>query len=177
MNRTKNNSIELDPEFGLDSRYVSENERKSEATALLESRLMRMKNLSNEQLVRAKLLQLKLKMDEHLKVSDCDRHNYFSEFLKQYIDAIYLKRSVFANDIDISPVSLSQVINNHREPKEELLLKLMIHSEKAYKHVCGFEKKMWFEIYYKDKICETTSNQQKWRPQLEKHVKLSDTLF
>lgn len=108
--------------------------------------------------------QLKLKMDEYLKVSDCDKHNYFSEFLKLYIDAIYLKRSVFANDIDISPVSLSQVINNHREPKEEFLLKLMIHSEKVYKHVCGFEKKVWFEIYYKDKICETISNQQKWRP-------------
>lgn len=61
MNRTKNINNEFDPEFGLDSRYVSENERKSEATALLESRLMRMKNLSNEQLVRAKLFSVEIK--------------------------------------------------------------------------------------------------------------------
>jgi len=177
MNRIKNNQKVIDAEFGLDSRYTSENERKSEATALMESRLMRMRNVSKEQIIRAKLLQLKLKMDEYLKNPICDDRNNFSEFLKFYIDTIYLKRSVFANDIDVAPVSLSQVINNHREPKEEFLLKLMIHSERVYEHVCDFQKKVWFEVYYKEKICDTISNQAKWRPEVEKHVKLSEMIF
>ena len=177
MNSNKNNQKKIDVEFGLDSRYASENERKSEATALMESRLMRMKNVSKEQIIRAKLLQLKLKMDEYLKNPICDDHNYFSEFLKLYIDTIYLKRSVFAEDIDVAPVSLSQVINNHREPKEEFMLKLMIHSEKVYEHVCDFQKKVWFEVYYKMKICDTISNQEKWRPEVEKHVRLSEMIF
>jgi hypothetical protein len=177
MNRTKINTKEFDAEFGLDSRYASENERKSEATALMESRLMRMRNVSKEQIIRAKLLQLKFKMDEYLKNPICDNHNNFSEFLKFYIDTIYLKRSVFANDIDVAPVSLSQVINNHREPKEEFLLKLMIHSERVYEHVCDFQKKVWFEVYYKEKICDTISNQEKWRPEVEKHVKLSEMIY
>jgi len=177
MNRIKNNQKVIDAEFGLDSRYTSENERKSEATALMESRLMRMRNVSKEQIIRAKLLQLKLKMDEYLKNPICDDRNNFSEFLKFYIDTIYLKRSVFANDIDVAPVSLSQVINNHREPKEEFLLKLMIHSERVYEHVCDFQKKVWFEVYYKEKICDTISNQEKWRPEVEKHVKLSEMIF
>lgn len=177
MNKTKINTKEFDAEFGLDSRYASDAEHKSEATSLMESRLMRMKNVSKEQVIRAKLLQLKLKMDEYVKNPICDDNNNFSEFLKLYIDSIYAKRSVFAEDIDVAPVSLSQVINNHREPKEEFLLKLMIHSEKVYEHICVFEKKVWFEVYYKEKICETISHLERWRPEVEKHVKLSKMII
>lgn len=175
MTENRKNMIE-DAEFGVDSRYQSNEERESEATALMEARLMRMKNLSKDQIIRAKLLQLKLRMEEYIKKPVYDNHNYFSEFLKLYIDIIYPKRSFFAKDIDIAPVSLSQVINNHREPKEEFILKLMIHSEKAYKNVCEFHKKTWFQVYYHEKICDTMSNQEQWRPKVEKHVRLSETI-
>ena len=175
MTENRKNMIE-DAEYGVDSRYKSNKERESEATALMEARLMRMKNLSKDQIIRAKLLQLKLKMEEYIKKPVYDNHNYFSEFLKLYIDIIYPKRSFFAKDIDIAPVSLSQVINNHREPKEEFILKLMIHSEKAYKNVCEFHKKTWFQVYYHEKICDTMSNQEQWRPKVEKHVRLSETI-
>lgn len=175
MTENKKNMIE-DAEYGVDSRYKSNKERESEATALMEARLMRMKNLSKDQVIRAKLLQLKLRMEEYIKKPVYDKHNYFSEFLKLYIDIIYPKRSFFAKDIDIAPVSLSQVINNHREPKEEFILKLMIHSEKAYKNVCEFHKKTWFQVYYHEKICDTMSNQEQWRPKVEKHVRLSETI-
>ncbi len=50
-----------DAEYGVDSRYKSNKERESEATALMEARLIRMKNLSKDQIIRAKLLQLKLR--------------------------------------------------------------------------------------------------------------------
>ncbi|MFV0590509.1 MAG: hypothetical protein ACK5M7_03920 [Draconibacterium sp.] len=175
MTENRKNMIE-DAEYGVDSRYQSNKERESEATALMEARLMRMKNLSKDQIIRAKLLQLKLRMEEYIKKPVYDNHNYFSEFLKVYIDIIYPKRSSFAKDIDIAPVSLSQVINNHREPKEEFILKLMIHSEKAYKNVCEFHKKTWFQVYYHEKICDTMSNQEQWRPKVEKHVRLSETI-
>ncbi len=127
---TKNRKNIMDTEYGIDSRYKSNEERESEATALMEARLRRMKNLSKDQIMKAKLLQLKLKMEEYIKKPVYDSHNYFSDFLKSYIDSIYSKRSTFAKDIDVTPVSLSQVINNHREPKEEFLLKLMIHSRR-----------------------------------------------
>ena len=61
---------------------------------------------------------------------------------------IYSKRSSFAKDINVIPVSLSQVLNNNREPKEEFIMKLMIHSEKAYMDICEFHKKTWFQVYY-----------------------------
>ena len=174
---TKNKKHIMDIEYGIDSRYKSNNERKSEATALMEARLRRMKNLSKEQITKAKLLQLKLKMEEYIKNPVYDNQNYFSDFLKLYIDSIYSKRSNFAKDIDVAPVSLSQVINNHREPKEEFILKLMIHSEKVYKNVCEFHKKTWYQVYFHEKICDTMSNQEQWRPEIEKHVQISEAII
>src|ERR1035437_1077146 len=121
---TENKKNIMDTEYGIDSRYKSNKERESEATALMEARLKRMKNLSKDQITKAKLLQLKLQMEEYIKYPVYDNDNHFSGFLKSYIDSIYSNRITFAKDIDVAPVSLSQVINNHREPKEEFILKL-----------------------------------------------------
>jgi hypothetical protein len=113
-------------------------------------------------------------MEEYIKNPVYDNHNHFPDFLKLYIDAIYSKRSTFAKDIDVAPVSLSQVINNHREPKEEFIMKLMIHSEKVYENVCEFHKKTWYQVYFHEKICDTMSNQEQWRPEIEKHIQISE---
>lgn len=176
MDNKKNKIMKEDPEYGVDSRYQSNKERKSDAAALMEARLKRMKNVSKDQIVHAKLMQLKLKMEDYLKKPVYDHRNHFSEFLRMYVDAIYPKRSRFANDIDITPILLSQVINKHREPKEEFILKLMIHSEKVYKHIGEFHKKTWYQVYFHEKICETMANQEKWRPKIEKLVKVSESI-
>lgn len=160
-------------EYGVDSRYNSKEEEKLESVALMQARLARMKNLSKEQIIRAKLLQLKLKMDNYLKQPVYDNRHHFTSFLESYIDSIYPKRSEFAKDINVTPVFLSQVINNHREPKEEFILKLMIHSEKVFNKVCDFQKGSWYQVYFQEKICNTMSNQEKWRPKLEKQIRLS----
>lgn len=170
------NNITIDTEFGVDSRYKSNREEKSEATALMEARLKRMKNLSNEQIIKAKLLQLKLKMEEYIKNPRNEQYNSFSKFLKMYIDAIYSQRNFFAKDINITPVKLSQIINNHREPKDEFIKKLMLHSEKAYKNVCKFHNKTWFQVYFQEKISTTMSNQTQWRPEIEKQIKISKAI-
>lgn len=173
---TNNKKNTTDIEYGIDSRYKSNKERQSEAAALMEARLKRMRNLPKEQITKAKLLQLKLKMEEYIKIPVYDNHNHFSDFLKLYVDSVYAKRSDFAKDIDIAPVSLSQIINNHREPKEEFIMKLMIHSEKVYKNVCEFHKKTWYQVYFHQKICDTMSNQEQWRPEIEKHVRISEAI-
>ena len=139
----------------------------------MQARLDRMKNLSEKDIIRAKLLQLKLKMEKYLVEPVYDKQNHFTGFLETYIDTIYSKRNQFAEDISIKPVLLSQIINNHREPKNEFLLKLMIHSVKAFNNVCEFNEKTWYQIYYKEKIKETMSNQEEWRPIIEKQIKIS----
>lgn len=162
-------------EYGLDSRYSSDLEAKTEAISLMEARLMRMKNLSKDQIIRARLIQLKLKMEEYLKQTSNDNQNNFSVFLKTYIDTIYTNRNKFASDINITPIRLSQIINNHREPKDEFIMKLMIHSEKVYENICDFQEKVWYEVYYHEKICDTMSSQEEWKPKIEKDIKLSES--
>lgn len=176
MTKKENENINEVAEYGLDSRYKSKKERDSEAIILMEERLNRMKNLSKDQIIQAKLMQLKLKMEAYIKQAHFDDRNHFSEFLASYIDIIYAKRNAFANDIDITPVKLSQVINKHREPTKELVLKLMLHSEKVYSKIDGFQNEIWYQVYFHEKICETMSTQQVWRPKIEKYVKFSESI-
>ena len=53
-------------EFGIDSRYENEKEKNFESIRLMEKRVKRLKNLSTEQIIRAKHLQLKYKMEKFL---------------------------------------------------------------------------------------------------------------
>jgi len=64
MTNGKNKSEKEDAEYGVDSRYNSNEERDLDTTMLMESRLMKIKNLSKDQIIRAKLLQLKLKKED-----------------------------------------------------------------------------------------------------------------
>lgn len=176
MNSKKNKDIIENAEYGLDSRYRSNKERKSESVSLMEARLERMKNLSKSQIIRAKLMQLKLKMEEYLKQPVYDDRNHFSDFLKSYVDTIYSSRNQFAHDINITPIRLSQVINNHREAKDEFIMKLMIHSKKVYETICEFYEQIWYEVYFHEKICDTMSNQDEWRTKLEKEIKFSELI-
>jgi hypothetical protein len=175
MTKNKDN-INIEPEYGVDSRYKTTKEREQDSAALMKARLERMKNIPKEQILRAKLLQLKLKMENYLKEPVYDDENHFAEFLKTYVDTIYSKRSEFARDINVTPVFLSKVINRHREPKEEFILKLMIHSEKVFQHVAEFHKKTWYQVYLHEKLCDTMSSQDEWRPEIEKQIKLTEFL-
>jgi hypothetical protein len=169
--KNKNDEIQ-DVEYGVDSRYTSRRARKLDGRALMEARLERMKDVSEEDVKRAKLIQLKLQMEDYLNDPVCSEENYFTDFLVAYIDTMYSKRSNFASDIDITPVRLSQVLNNHREPHEDFMLRLMVHSEKAYQGVCDFPQKTWYQVYYQEKICDTLLNEDEWKPKASKHVKL-----
>jgi len=167
----------IDPEFGIDSRYKSIDKKLADGKALLEARLKRLNSLSRNQIIKAKLLQLKLKMQEYLSQPVYEEHNFFTSFLSNYVDTIYDKRTMFAKDINITPVSLSQILNNHREPKEEFMFRLMLHSELAFKNVCEFQKKTWYQVYYHEKICDTMANQDEWRPTEKKHVKIKNAVL
>jgi hypothetical protein len=177
MKKSKTAKGIIDPEFGVDSRYKSIDRKLTDGRNLMEARLKRLNNLSRNQIIKAKLLQLKLKMQEYLSQPVYKEHNFFTSFLSNYIDTIYDKRTMFAKDIDISPVSLSQILNNHREPKEEFMFRLMLHSELAFKNVCEFQKKTWYQVYYHEKICDTMANQDEWRPAEKKHVKIKNAVL
>ncbi|GLR15994.1 hypothetical protein [Portibacter lacus] len=177
MENNKSSNTLSSPEFGVDSRYKSLDKKLSDGKQLMEARLKRLNKLSRSQVINAKLLQLKLRMEDYLKQPNYQEGNFFTNFLTNYIDTIYDKRSMFAKDINITPVSLSQILNNHREPKEEFMFRLMLHSELTYKHICKFQKKTWYQVYYHEKICDTMANQNEWRPTEKKHVKIKHAVL
>jgi hypothetical protein len=159
-------------EFGVDSRYTSKKEQLDDGKALMEARLHRMKNLSSDKIMKAKLLQLKLKMEEFVKEPIYQEESHFTKFLTTYIDTIYSKRIDFAKDIDIDANLLSKIVNNHRKPKEDFLLRLMIHSEKTYSNICHFHKGIWYQVYLQEKLSSLMAKQDQWRPRVERHVNI-----
>lgn len=177
MKSSKTTKKIIEPEFGVDSRYKNLNIRLQDGKNLMEARLKRLNGLSRKQIIKAKLLQVHLKMQEYLSQPVYEDYNFFTSFLSNYIDTIYDKRTLFAKDINITPVSLSQILNNHREPKEEFMFRLMLHSELTFKNVCEFHKKTWYQVYYHEKICDTMSNQDEWRPNEKKYVKIQNAVL
>lgn len=163
-------------EFGVDSRYTSKKKQLDDGKALMEARLHRMKGLSSEKIIKAKLLQLKLKMEEFIKEPVFQEENHFTKFLVSYIDTIYSKRIDFAKDIDIDDNLLSKIVNNHRKPKEDFLLRLMIHSEKTYNNICHFHNQTWYQVYLQEKLSELMANQDQWRPEVERHVNIKNQI-
>ena len=177
MSKKKAGTREMEgAEFGVDSRYASKRDKLSDGKALMEARLKRMNDVSDEQVLWARLTQLKLQMEAFTSNSENPDGSSFTGFLKRYIDMLYSKRSNFAGDMDVSPVSLSQVLNNHREPKLEFLLRLMIHSELVFRNICPFNHDTWFKVYYHERISETISGQKQWRPEEEMHVNISEPM-
>ncbi|MEN5380621.1 hypothetical protein [Sphingobacterium kitahiroshimense] len=93
MTMTNKKTALLDAiEYGVDARYNSQEDKQKVGLALMQARRMRMSNLSKQDLLRAKLMQLKLQMDEYLSSSG-DRRNISS--LRFYI-----------------PISIQSMINN-----------------------------------------------------------------
>ena len=46
----------------------------------------------------------------------------------------------------------------------------MIHAEQAFEQISGFQKEIWLELFYHEKLSETMLRQDEWRPAIEKHL-------
>lgn len=155
----------------IDSRTIPEKEKEEDRKALLAAREKRFKIRPESEKIAAELLQLKYQMENFLKDPVPGLENNFSKFLSIYIDILYRKRKNFAADIDINPIVLSQIINNHRQPTEEFLIRLVLHSQAVFKKISSFEKELWPKLYFQDRISEFLTSTEKKRKLEEKHVK------
>lgn len=173
MSKMKNKELE-DFKYLIDSRNLTDKQRRENSDALLRARAERLKERTAEEVRRSRLVQLKLQMEEYLEDAHSELQNAFTYFLGSYVDALYKKRKDFASDISISPLELSQVMNNHRKPPQKFMLRLLVHSEKTYKAICDFNEKLWHRVYYRQRINDIMSNQLEWREDVEKYVTKRD---
>jgi hypothetical protein len=97
----------------------------------------------------SQLLQLRFLMEDYLIREDlADDHLYFGYFLKEYIRRLDKKNKEFAEEIDVDPTELSQIINKHRKATEKIIFRLDIHSNK------NFPALLWFRVLQKDRVIE-----------------------
>jgi plasmid maintenance system antidote protein VapI len=128
----------------------------NERESLLDEFRKHRKKVSDRQSEKTKLisqlLQLKFLIEDHIKSDTFNKNYYFGYFLKEYIVRLEKKNNQFANEIDVKPTELSQVINKRRKPTEKLIFRLEIHSNK------NFPALMWFRLLEKDRAYELKHN-------------------
>lgn len=100
----------------------------------------------------SQLLQLKYQIEDYLASVSFNKDYNFGYFLKEYIERQEKKRKAFADEINVDPTELSQVINKHRKPTEKLIYRLDIHSNK------NFPALLWFKLLEKDRAYELSRN-------------------
>lgn len=126
------------------------------------------KRISDNQTEKSKtislLLQLKFIIEDYLEVSSFNKSYYFGYFLKEYITRLEKKNKEFAEEIDIDPSELSQVIHKPRKPTDKLIYRLEIHSNK------NFPALMWFKLLEKQRAYELLHNKGMIESE-KKHVK------
>jgi plasmid maintenance system antidote protein VapI len=127
-----------------------------ERESLLEEFRKYRKKISDKQSDKSKLisqlLQLKFLIEDYLKGDTFNKEYHFGYFLKEYITRIEKKNNQFADEIDVKPTELSQVINKRRKPTEKLIFRLDIHSNK------NFPALMWFKLLEKERAYELKHN-------------------
>lgn len=100
----RGSEINLDPEYGVDPTYKTTREKDEDALVLMEARLNRLKNLSKEQILQTRLLQLKLKMENYLSEPNTKMGNQFGQFVDNYVQILYAKQSSFAKTFIFLPI-------------------------------------------------------------------------
>ena len=155
----------------IDSRNLTDKEKASEKEAILKAREERFRKRSGDDIKMAKLMQLKYQMEEYLDNPKCSSGPYFPKFLKTYIDTLYEKQKNFASDINVTPIVLSHVLNKHREPKNDFLYRLILHTKGSFKGLCDFDEELWPRVYYQDKVCDFMESVEEWEKSESKHVK------
>jgi|SRR6267142_557442 len=112
----------------------------------------------------SQLLQLRFLIEDYLKTETFNKNYYFGFFLKEYIIRLEKKNNQFAEEINVNPTELSQIINKHRKPTEKLIFRLEIHSNR------NFPALMWFKLLEKERAYELKHNKEIIDSE-KKHVK------
>jgi len=114
--------------------------------------------------LKIQLMQLKFLMEDYIKETGYRKEYDFSYFLKEYIIRLGKKHKEFAEEMNIDPTELSQIINKHRQPNEKFIIRLEIHSNKNFPAI------IWYNLIQKEKTFELLTDQT-LRNTERKHVK------
>ena len=127
--------------------------QKAESNEVLDAKRKELRQaITPNEVLLSRLLQLKYQMQDYLENPNFDTARSFSFFLKGYVKMLNKKHKEFADDIDINPTELSQILNNHRFPSEKVIIRLEIHSNKIIPAI------MWHRMIEKEKEYQIINN-------------------
>ncbi|MBI4946042.1 MAG: helix-turn-helix domain-containing protein [Bacteroidetes bacterium] len=101
--------------------------------------------LTPKQILLSRLMQLKYQIEDYSKNTTYNNAFSFGYFLRAYLKSLNKKNKDFANDIDIDETELSQILNQHRNPSEKVIIRLELHSNKAIPAIT------WYRLLEKEK--------------------------
>jgi plasmid maintenance system antidote protein VapI len=107
---------------------------------------------TSEDKLKAILLQFRFEIEQYLTSHDFDEKKTFGHFLKQYIQGLNKKQVDFAYEIDVKPAELSQYINNHRTPPQNIIIRLELHSRNVIPAAA------WYQLVEKEKLHDLNTN-------------------
>ncbi|CAN5440683.1 hypothetical protein BH09BAC5_BH09BAC5_03630 [soil metagenome] len=163
-NQGKNLSNEELAEAYIFPHGLTKAEEKKEDEAFLAHRKKRLLEMTENQKMVSRLLQLKFQLEDYIYSKQYSPMRSFSYFLKEYLKTIDRKKKDFANEIQVHETKLSQVLNDRVEPNDKFIVRLEIHSRNMFPAI------YWFKLIEKKKEYELISDK-KIRTEEKKHVK------
>jgi len=143
---------------------LTDKQKEEARKQLAEARKKVKEKTTDTQKLYARILQLRYQMEDYAKSSTYDEKQNFASFLRTYIKLNYKINKEFADDIHINETELSQILNKHRDPSENIIIRLELHSNNVIPAVS------WFKLLEKEKLYELETDTS-LREQEEKYVK------
>jgi plasmid maintenance system antidote protein VapI len=138
-------------------------QKKEAGLQLKEARKKAQSGMTEKERLVSRVLQLKFQIEDYLNSERFNPKFTFGYFLSAYVTLLNKKRKNFAQEIDIAETELSQLINTHRLPNENILIRLEIHSNNSIPAV------VWYKIIEKGKEYSIRTNKA-LRQQEKKYV-------
>ncbi len=126
-----NNIVYTDRELAEAHIFQSDLTAEEKAKAdieLKDLRMSRLKQMIDKQKLYADLLRLKFKMEDCIHHENEDTLFSFGVFLQEYLHILNKKQIDFANEINLHPTKLNQIINDKTNPNIALAYRLEKHS-------------------------------------------------
>ncbi len=139
-------------------------QRETDTQAIQKLREKALEKRSDEANLMFQLLQLKFRIEDYIQKPDYEKQLSFGYFLRAYVDLVSNKQKEFAEEIDIKPTELSQLLNGHRKPPYGFVIRLEIHSNNAISAM------YWNRLIEKENEFELMNDKEMWREQ-RRHVK------
>ena len=143
---------------------LSDREKKAADKELKLKREKRRNGMTEKEKVLASLSMLKFRLEDYISSGEYNPELNFGYFLEQYLVLLDKKQNEFAKEIDIHETLLSQYLNSKREPNENMIVRLEIHSNNIFPAIC------WFKLVEKERE-HIIKNDSTLRRRQEKHVK------